>query len=80
MGPEETWAIVDLIQKLNREEGLTILFTEHDMDVVFDIADQLSVLNMGRIICEGLPEEVQKDERVRECYLGSTWSVDGSSV
>jgi branched-chain amino acid transport system ATP-binding protein len=72
MAPDETWEIVDLIQKLNSEEGLTILFTEHDMDVVFDIADRVSVLHQGILICEGLPEEVQRDEKVRECYLGSS--------
>lgn len=75
MGPDETWAIVDLIQKLNFEENITILFTEHDMDVVFDIADRVSVMHQGRLIFEGLPEEVQKDEKVRDCYLGSASSV-----
>jgi branched-chain amino acid transport system ATP-binding protein len=72
MGPEETWEIVELIHKLNKEENLTILFTEHDMDVVFDIADRVSVLHQGMLIYEGLPEEVQRDEKVRECYLGSS--------
>jgi branched-chain amino acid transport system ATP-binding protein len=72
MGPEETWEIVELIHKLNKEENLTILFTEHDMDVVFDIADRVSVLHQGMLICEGLPEEVQRDKKVRECYLGSS--------
>jgi len=63
---------VELIQKLNKEENLTILFTEHDMDVVFDIADRVSVLHQGMLIYEGLPEEVQRDKKVRECYLGSS--------
>lgn len=71
MGPDETWAIVDLIQKMRNEENLTVLFTEHDMDVVFDIADRISVLHQGGLICEGPPEQVQKDEKVRACYLGS---------
>jgi len=71
MGPDETWTIVDLIHKLRKDEGLTVLFTEHDMDVVFDIADRISVLHQGTLICDGLPEEVQKDERVRASYLGT---------
>jgi branched-chain amino acid transport system ATP-binding protein len=75
MGPDETWAIVDLIRKLSREEKLTVLFTEHDMDVVFDIADRISVLHQGILICEGSPEDVQKDEKVRTCYLGSAFSL-----
>ena len=75
MGPEETWAIVDLIQKLNKDENLTILFTEHDMDVIFDIADRVSVLHQGRLIFEGLPEEVQRNDSVKDCYLGNTSTV-----
>lgn len=75
MGPDETWAIVDLIQKLRKEEDLTVLFTEHDMNVVFDIADRISVLHQGTLICEGLPEEVQNDKKVQDCYLGSASSM-----
>jgi branched-chain amino acid transport system ATP-binding protein len=76
MGPDETWAIVDLIQKLRKKENLTVLFTEHDMNVVFDIADQISVLHQGTVICEGFPEEVQNDRKVQECYLGSASSIN----
>jgi branched-chain amino acid transport system ATP-binding protein len=71
MGRDETWAIVDLIQRLRKEEGLTILFTEHDMDVVFEIADRISVLHQGIVICEGTPQQVQQDDSVRACYLGT---------
>ncbi|MBI5251472.1 MAG: ABC transporter ATP-binding protein [Desulfomonile tiedjei] len=75
MAPDETWEIVDLVNKLRLEENLTILFTEHDMDVVFEMADRVSVLHQGLVICDAVPEEVQKDEMVRECYLGSAWPV-----
>lgn len=75
MAPDETWEIVNLINKLRLEENLTILFTEHDMDVVFEMADRVSVLHQGLVICDAAPEEVQKDEMVRECYLGSAWPV-----
>ena len=77
MGPDETWAIVDLIGRLREEEKLTVLFTEHDMDVVFDIADRISVLHQGMLISEGSPTEIQRDEKVRSCYLGSA-SYSGS--
>jgi branched-chain amino acid transport system ATP-binding protein len=76
MAPDETWALVDLVDKLRNEEDLTVLFTEHDMDVVFDIADRVVVLHEGTKICEGRPEEVQKDEMVRQCYLGGYQSAD----
>ena len=70
MAPDETWALVELMDKLRNEEDMTVLFTEHDMDVVFDIADRIVVLHEGMKICEGLPEEVQKDDAVCQCYLG----------
>jgi len=77
MGPDETWAIVDLLRRLREDEKLTVLFTEHDMDVVFDIADRISVLHQGMLISEGSPREIQGDEKVRSCYLGSA-SYSGS--
>jgi branched-chain amino acid transport system ATP-binding protein len=54
-----------------RERGLAVLFTEHDMDVVFTHADRVIVLNLGQIIARGRPEEVRSDAKVREVYLGA---------
>ena len=65
---DESAALFDAIANLSRE--LTILFIEHDMDVVFRFASRIIVMVGGRILVEGPPEEIARDERVREVYLG----------
>ena len=65
---EESAVLFDAIANLSRE--LTILFIEHDMDVVFRFASRIIVMVGGRILVEGPPEEIARDERVREVYLG----------
>ena len=72
MSPEETRTIVTLIKSLSEKEGLTILLTEHDMDLVFDVAQRIMVLHQGRTIAEGLPDEVRRDKAVQNAYLGET--------
>lgn len=70
MSPEETRATVQLIENLARQEGLTILFTEHDIDIVFNIAQKIVVMHQGRVIAEGVPEEVRRNPEVQKAYLG----------
>jgi len=70
MSGEETRRTMKLVERLNREMGLTILFTEHDMSVVFGYARRLTVLHQGTIIAEGTPEEVRANERAQKIYLG----------
>jgi branched-chain amino acid transport system ATP-binding protein len=70
MSPRESVEITQLIQKLVKERGLTLIFVEHDMNVVFGISDSIKVLHQGKIIFEGKPEEVKRNEEVQRIYLG----------
>ena len=70
MSVEETNETIDLILHLNQEKGLTILFTEHDMSVVFGCARRITVLHQGAVIADGIPEEVRANQSVQQVYLG----------
>jgi len=69
MSPAETAAMTALLARLGRDQTLVII--EHDMDVVFAIADRITVLHLGEVLTCGIPEEVRRHPRVREVYLGA---------
>jgi branched-chain amino acid transport system ATP-binding protein len=70
MSPEETQGAVALIQRLTRELGLTVLFCEHDIEMVFSLADRIMVMRQGRTIAQGTGREVRANPEVQEAYLG----------
>jgi branched-chain amino acid transport system ATP-binding protein len=70
MAPGERGALMALTARIARERGLTVLFTEHDMDVVFAVAERIMVLHQGRVIAEGTPEAVRANREVQAVYLG----------
>ena len=70
MSPEETTATMSLIQTLADKQGLTILFCEHDMEVVFNVAQTIMVMQQGCTIIQGPPEEVRLNSEVQKAYLG----------
>jgi branched-chain amino acid transport system ATP-binding protein len=70
MSAGETHETIRLLKRITGARGLTLLFTEHEMEVVFSIAEKIAVLHQGRIIAEGTPLDVQRDAEVRRVYLG----------
>ena len=70
MSAEERPTLIDLVGRIVRERGLTVLFTEHDMDVVFSIASGILVMHQGRILIDGPPATVREDPEVQRVYLG----------
>jgi branched-chain amino acid transport system ATP-binding protein len=70
MSARETRDAIRLIERIARDRGLTLLFTEHDMEVVFSISQRITVLHQGRVIADGTPAEVRGDPEVRRVYLG----------
>ena len=70
MGKQESTETVETIQRLASERGITLIMIEHDIELVMNISDIVTVLQKGQIIAEGPPEAISDDERVRQAYLG----------
>jgi len=75
MSPQERHVIKGLLKKINTEQGLAILFIEHDIDMVFSIAHWVTVMHHGAKLAEGLPAVVRGNPRVREVYTGEAADV-----
>jgi branched-chain amino acid transport system ATP-binding protein len=71
MGEMETEHMVSVIRRLHQERGITMLFIEHDMDIVFGVADRITVLDNGRMLAEGRPDDIAANAAVQEAYLGA---------
>ncbi len=71
MSATETRETMQLLRRIAGERGLTLLFTEHDMEVVFTIAEKIAVLHQGHLLAEGTPAEMRSDPEVRRVYLGA---------
>jgi branched-chain amino acid transport system ATP-binding protein len=70
MGDQETYQITQLVHRLHREKNCTIVLIEHDMRVVFHLADRITVLDQGAVLAEGSPQEIAANASVQEAYLG----------
>ncbi len=71
MGTEERWRMIEKVHELWAREKITVVFIEHDMDIVFKIAPSIVVLCYGRILANGMPDEIRKNPAVIEAYLGA---------
>ncbi len=76
MGPAERLSLMELTSDIVRNQNIGVLFTEHDMEVVFTHADRIIVLNRGELVAEGTPEAVRHNPQVQEIYLGSQHRED----
>ncbi|MBX6370247.1 MAG: ABC transporter ATP-binding protein [Rhodospirillales bacterium] len=80
MGSEERWKMIDKVYQLWKAEDLTIIFIEHDMDIVFKIAETIYVLKYGQVLAQGTPDEIRRNQDVIDAYLGTDHTLAEPSV
>lgn len=78
MGPDERWRMIERVHRLWQARGLTLVFIEHDMDIVFKIAETIRVLRYGAVLAEGTPDEVRRNPTVIEAYLGEEHALEAA--
>jgi branched-chain amino acid transport system ATP-binding protein len=71
MGPDERWRMIEKVRSLWEKQRITVLFIEHDMDIVFKIAQTIHVLKYGAVLAQGTPDEIRGNDDVIEAYLGT---------
>jgi branched-chain amino acid transport system ATP-binding protein len=71
MGPDERWHMIERVRGLWEQRKLTLIFIEHDMDIVFKVASSIRVLCYGRVLAEGTPDEIRNNQAVIDAYLGT---------
>jgi branched-chain amino acid transport system ATP-binding protein len=76
MGPEERWQMMETVHHLWQHRKMTLIFIEHDMDIVFKFAQTIRVLSYGRVLAEGTPEQVRRHPKVIEAYLGAQYDPE----
>lgn len=71
MGAEERWRMIEKVYDLWKSQELTVIFIEHDMDIVFKIAQSINVLKYGQVLAQGVPDEIRRNQDVIDAYLGT---------
>ena len=78
MGPEERWQMIETVHQLWERKKMTLIFIEHDMDIVFKYAQTIRVLSYGKVLAEGNPDDIRRNPAVIEAYLGSHFKADAA--
>ena len=78
MGPEERWQMIETVHALWQRKQMTLIFIEHDMDIVFKYAQTIHVLSYGKVLAQGSPDEIRRNPAVIEAYLGAHFEGRGT--